>query len=250
MSADSDAVQRLIDQNKPLMELCSKVGHDIFLAEQAKEMWMWVADHAGTINDAKFGRFFGTFQHMALTEMFVAVGRVFDEERHHDKICLKQILVLMRTSNLIDRTPLLEFLKIGAEQRHGWAGLSEAAARDKAIDVLLRQRPTFRSSEQLRRVLDIRHTEVAHRALDPPYEHSRAKFEDIDHCLDWGKEFLGMAGRAFGNHVFKSDSGDFWTEYGVKSSVMSIRRLAHKAGCVIDSGFAETERLAAMLNKD
>jgi hypothetical protein len=62
MSSKRDAEQRLIDQNKPLMDLCSKVGHDLYLAEEAKAMWLWVADHAKTINDAKFGKFFGTFQ--------------------------------------------------------------------------------------------------------------------------------------------------------------------------------------------
>ena len=79
MSSKRDAEQRLIDQNKPLMDLCSKVGHDLYLAEEAKAMWLWVADHAKTINDAKFGKFFGIFQRMALTEMFVAIGRVYDE---------------------------------------------------------------------------------------------------------------------------------------------------------------------------
>jgi hypothetical protein len=37
------------------MDLSSKVGHDIFVAERAKAMWMWVADHADAINQAKFG---------------------------------------------------------------------------------------------------------------------------------------------------------------------------------------------------
>jgi len=249
VSAERDAVQNLIDQNKPLMDLCSKVGHDIFVAERAKAMWMWVADHAGTINQAKFGLFFGTFQHMALTEMFVALGRVFDEERHHDKICIKQILVLMRTSNLIDRAHLLDFLQLDGQQRASWASLPDSAVRDKAVEVILRGRPTFTSSEELGRVLEMRHTEIAHRALDPAYDRGRPKFEDVDHCIGWGKEFIGMVGKAFGNHVFKFDDGTFWSDYDVKSSIMSIRRLTHKAGIVVDTGFAETERLAASFLK-
>lgn len=245
MSAERDATQRLIDQNKPLMDLCSKVAHDILVAERAKAMWMWVADHAETINRAKFGLFFGTFQQMALTEMFVALGRVFDEEQHHDKVCLKQILVLMRTSNLIDRFRLLDFLQLTKQQRDTWAALSDSAARDKAVEIILRRRPTFSSSEELGRVLEMRHTEIAHRAQDPRYDRGRPKFEDVDHCMGWGKEFIGMVGKAFGNHVFKYDDGGFCSDYDVKSSIMSIRRLAHKAGIVVDSGFAETERLAA-----
>jgi AbiU2 len=231
------------------MDLCSKVGHDLFVAERAKAMWMWVADHAEAINRAKFGLFFGTFQQMALTEMFVALGRVFDEERHHDKVCLKQILVLMRTSNLIDRLRLLDFLQLSKQQREAWTALSDSTARDKAVEIILRRRPTFSSSEELGRVLEMRHTEIAHRSLETCYDRGRPKFEDVDHCIGWGKEFIGMVGKAFGNHVFKYDDGGFWSEYDVKSSIMSIRRLTHKAGIVVDSGFSETERLAATFSK-
>jgi AbiU2 len=249
MSSKADAIQRLIDQNKPLMDLCSKVGHDIFVAERAKAMWMWVADHAETINGANFGLFFGTLQHMALTEMFVALGRVFDEERHHAKVCIKQILVLMRTSNMVDRSHLLQFLQLGAHQHDAWIGLSDSAARDKAIEIILRRRPTFSSSDELGRVLEMRHTEIAHRTLDPRFDRGRPKFEDVDHCINWGKEFIGMVGKVFGNHVFKYDDGSYWSDYDVKSSIMSIRRLTHKAGIVIDPGFAETERLMATSSK-
>lgn len=240
----------MTEQNKPLMDLCSSVGTDIFVAERAKAMWLWVSDHADTINDATFGVFFGAFQHMALTEMFVALGRVFDEERHHHKICLNQILVLMRTSNLVDRSPLLEFLKIGERQRREWEALSEVAIHDRAVDMLFKQRPTFNSSEQLHRVLNTRHTEIAHRELDPLYKHGRPKFGDVDHCITWAKDFLGMAGRAYGNRAFKSDNGNFWTDGDVASSVMSMRRLAHKSGIVVDQKFAEMDRLAAMIGKD
>lgn len=250
MSSKANAMQKLIDQNEPLMDLCLKVGDDIFLAERAKAMWLWVADHAEAIDSAKFGLFFSTFQKMAVTEMLAAVGRVFDEEQHHDKVCIKQILVLMRTSNLIDRSRLLGFLQLSKRQRDAWADLSDSAVRDKGVEAILRKRPTFDSSEQLGRVLEMRQSEIAHRASVTTYDRGRPKFEDVDHCISWGKEFIGMVGKAFGKKAFKRDDGSFLSDSLVKSSVMSIRRLTHKAGIVVDAGLAETERLAATLLKD
>ncbi len=248
MSSKRDAEQRLIDANKPLMDPCSKVGHDLYLAEEAKSMWLWVADHAKTINDAKFGKFFGTFQRMALTEMFVALGRVFDEERYGDKNCIKAILDGMRAANLMDRDLFIAFLRLDSQRAKKWAALDDAAVREKGIELLFKQRPTFKSSAALGRVLEMRHTEVAHRSAAPVYAKGKPRFEEVDHCLVWGKEFLGMVGKAFGNHVFKYDDGGFWTDYPVKSSIMSLRRLTHQAGIVVDARFAETERLRAAAN--
>jgi hypothetical protein len=93
----------------------------------------------------------------------------------------------------------------------------------------------------------MRHTEVAHRSAAPLYARGKPRFEDVDLCLAWGKEFLGMVGKAFGNHVFKHDGG-FWSDYPVNSSIMSIRRLAHRARIVVDAHFAETEKFAAPAN--
>ena len=62
----------------------------------------------------------------------------------------------------------------------------------------------------------MQHTEIAHRGQDPQYERGRPKFEDVDHCIVWGKEFLGMVGKAFGNHVFKFDEGGYWSDYDLK----------------------------------
>jgi hypothetical protein len=155
----------------------------------------------------------------------------------------------MRTSNLIDRSRLLNFLQVSEHQRDAWVALSDSAARDKAVEMILRRRPTFSSSGELGRVLEMRHTEVAHRARDPSYDRGRPKFEDVDHCIGWGKEFIAMAGRAFGNHIFKYDDGSFWSDYDVKSSIVSIRRLTHQAGIVVDPDFASMERLAASLPK-
>jgi hypothetical protein len=245
MSSKRDAEQRLIDQNKPLMDLCTKVAHDLYLAEEAKAMWLWVADHAKSINDAKFGKFFGIFQRMALTEMFVAIGRVYDEERYGDKVCLKAVLDGMRTANLIDRDVFVAFLGLGAARAKRWAPLSDTEVREQGVELIFQRKPSFKSSVALGRVLEVRHTEVAHRSAAPVYGRGRPRFEDVDHCLTWGKEFLGMVGKAFGNHVFKHDDGGFWSDYPVNSSIMSLRRLTHRARIVLDPHLTENERFAA-----
>ena len=248
MSSKRDAEQRLIDENKPLMDLCVKVGHDLYLAEEAKAMWLWVADHAKTINDAKFGKFFGTFQRMALAEMFVAIGRVYDKERYGDKICLKAVLDAMRTVNLIDRDLFVSYLRLSPARTKKWAALSDSDVQQQGVELIFQQKPTFKSSAALGRVLEMRHTEIAHRSAALVYARGKPRFDDVDYCLAWGKEFLGMVGNAFGNHVFEYDDGGFWSDYAVKSSIMSIRRLAHRAGIVVDPHLSENERLAAAAN--
>jgi hypothetical protein len=129
-----------------------------------------------------------------------------------------------------------------------WAAFSDSAVREQGVELIFRQKPSFHSSAPLGRVLEMRHTEVAHRSAASVYSRGRPRFEDVDHCLAWGKEFLGRAGKAFGNHVFKHDDGGFWSDYPVNSSIMSIRRLAHRAQIVVDPHFTETEKFAMAAN--
>jgi hypothetical protein len=216
------------------------------LAERAKAIYLWIADNADTINQASFGKFFRLLQDFALTEMFVCVGRAFDDSRFGDTFCIKRVLSLMANANLIDAGQLLRYLP---NKDNSLAQLEENALLKRGLQIISTTRPTPNNCAELRRVLEIRHTEVAHKATDTSEENRRPTFEDVDYCLDWGKEFVGMVGKAFGNHVYKYDDGGFWSDYDIKSSIMSIRRLTHKAGIVIDPGFAETERLMATLSK-
>ena len=249
---DADAVpskrekeQLLIDQNRPLMDACSEVAHDLYLAERAKAIYLWVADHAEAVNKASFGKFFRLLQDFALTEMFLCVGRAFDDARFGDTVCIKRVLNMMANANLIDRDRFLQFLP---KEWESLAQLEDKALLQHGLQIISTSRPTAKNCAELKRVLEIRHTRVAHRSATSAGE-GGATFEDVDHCLDWAKEFIGMVGKAFGNHIFKYDDGTFWSEYDIKSSVMSIRRLTHKAGIVIDPGFAETERLMAAFSK-
>jgi hypothetical protein len=228
------------------MDACSKVAHDLYLAERAKAIYIWIADNAETINGASFGKFFGLIQDFALTEMFVCVGRAFDDSRFGDTFCIKRVLNMMANANLVDTDQFLQYLP---NKGKGLAQLEENALLKRGLHIISTTRPTHSNCAELERVLEMRHTEVAHKSADSSRENCRPTFEDVDHCLDWGKEFIGMVGKAFGNHVFKYDDGGFWSDYDIKSSIMSIRRLTHKAGIVIDPVFAETERLLAELSK-
>lgn len=178
--------------------------------------------------------------------MFVCVGRVFDDSRFGDTFCIKRILGMMTNANLIDARLFLQYL---SNKGNGLSQLEEKVLLQRGLQIISTSRPTPNNSDELTRVLEIRHTQVAHRSADTPGEDRGPTFEDVDFCLNWGKEFIGMVGKAFGNHIFKYDDGGFWSDYDIKSSIVSIRRLTHKAGIVIDPGFAETERLVASLSK-
>ena len=112
------------------------------------------------------------------------------------------------------------------------------------------RQPTQRSSDELRRIVEIRHFEVAHNAsADRGGSDGRATFGDVDKVLSWAEEFVAMVGVAFGNYVFRFDDGTYWHDYDVKSSVVSFRLLAHRAGIVIDPREEEMERLLAQVRK-
>jgi hypothetical protein len=244
-----EETQRLIDENKALMERCTKVASDLFLAERAKAIWIWIGENAEQINGAGYGKPFNIWQHMALTEMFVSVGRVFDEERWGATYCIRAILKLMRVSHLIGRDQFISYLATPNSLRQAFDKLSDSELVERGFEIIARRRPTRDGSAQLKRVMQIRHTEVAHDSEERDQD-DRPTFEDVDHLLTWAKDFVGMVGKAFGNHIFKFDDGSYWSDFDVKSSVVGLRRLTHKAGIVIDQGYAETERMLAKLKQD
>lgn len=242
-----EEVQALIDENAPLMQLCSDVAQDLFRAERAKAIYLWISDQAGTINDAKFGLPFGIWQEMALVDMFVCLGRAYDEERQGETHCIRRIVLAVESANLIDRDLLIDFVAKDPAERLTLARCDDEAIQKRAARIIQSSRPTFRNSEVLQRVLSVRHNEVAHRSHDAVL--IRPTFADVDHCLDWGKQFIGMVGKAFGSHVFKCDDGGYWSDFGVKSALMGMRRLTHRAGIVVDPKFVEMESLLSSSEK-
>ena len=85
----------------------------------------------------------------------------------------------------------------------------------------------------------MRHKEYAHNSLEILAQ--RAKWDDIDHCLAWGKRFIGMVGKAFSNSVFIYEDETFYTDTNVSSVITQLRRLTHQAKIVIDPAFAELD---------
>ena len=87
-----------------LVELCQKVGGDLFRAHRGQAVYNWIADHAEEINAANFGSMFGTLQEMALAETFIALGRAYDAEKYGDSYSIKRLCTAMKTAPLINRS--------------------------------------------------------------------------------------------------------------------------------------------------
>jgi hypothetical protein len=174
------------------------------------------------------------------------LGRAYDESKFDETICIKRILAMMRTANIVDRERLVEFLEpTDAKKRAGLLARNDDHLRSDGVEILFRRRPTFNSSVALRKAMNVRHNEIAHRSAEATA--GRPSFEDVDNCLSWGKEFIGMVGKAFSNIVFKYDDGGFWSDNGVKSTIFGLQRLCHVAGIVIDPQLLEHDRQKAEL---
>lgn len=222
----TDETQSPNDQNPELLETCRKVFGDLIRAKEAKKVWLWIADNADAINAEGFGRSFGFIQEIALTEMFMALGRAYDEEKYGEKQCIKRILDLMRSANLSDRHRFVKYLVEYKNGKDYFDRLSNEEIRTTGIEIISKQRPTSKGSEELQRVIQVRHDEIAHNAVKGlPTSYDRPTFDDVKHCLDWGREFIEMVGESFGIGTFVEE---------VASPAQGIRNLAHKAGIVID----------------
>lgn len=215
--------------NEELVQLTFHVHNTLIRADESKKMWDWIAEHAERINEAGFGACFGARQQMAAGELYSALGRAYDDTKHHDTKSVGYILQLMQSATIKNRDQLLSYL--GKYKDKKYLGSKDDVSLLKfGVATIQRARPTPNNSDKMKRILSTRHECVAHSAVTRGC--IGAKSDDIEFAISWGLEFCVMVERSFYGAAVMGN---------VRCPIMSMRRLAHKAGVITDPIFTASE---------
>lgn len=103
------------------------------------------------------------------------------------------------------------------------------------MTIVRHNQPKADNFVEVRRVLNVRHKEIAHSALNSSYE--RAKWSDVDWAIQYANRFAAALAQTYANRKFGTNGNMFW-DSEINRTIFSFRRLAHKAGAIVDEGLA------------
>ena len=185
---------------------------------------MGVSNQAGAINNASYGLFFGAIQDYAIRILMISIHNIFDSTKSPAKrLSIPGMIRQLSASKLVVRRALVGYLSLPNLPKLD--DLSDSALSSKAMELLLRSRPTRDSSPELRRIVDYRSRLVAHREYAVTATEVGARFEDAEWCLKWAKKFLIMISDAYLNTHSGNDVDDFFTNSSALRTSMSMQRI-------------------------
>lgn len=227
--------------NQPFNDTIFNVKSDIEKAQQAKKIWFWIADHANEINGARYGYTFIILQHYSFSEFFRYFGRIFDKRQ--DTNCLKTAVRKMKNAKITNVTIFEDFLEKhfpSFEARsHTWSNLTQDE-RLKATNKLLKQGQKLLNKCDmitgrdciLKKLLLIRHRELAHNSVMEINEEDRQTWEDAQSNIDWAKDFLDMCWKAFSPGAQYMEDGTFVSESQFPCPLQALTNITDKLGIV------------------
>lgn len=184
--------------NAVLREHYLGVSEEVFKADEARAIFMEVSDHADPINKAKYGRFFGTVQNLAVAQLIISIHNIFDATKDgNDRLTILEMIKELAQSKLFDRGALSRYLVTRKLKTYDWLDDDQFSKRINTL--LLCTRPTPESRPELRRIVDYRNKIIAHRQRAVSVEQLGTTFRDADWCLDWTKSFLTAINAAYFN---------------------------------------------------
>ena len=95
--------------NTPLLEVIRSIKKDIENAQKAKDIWLWIADHADELNNAQLSHIFVVLQEYSLSEFFQYFGRIFD--KGNKQVCLSKAVRKMKPAQIYNEIILIEYLE-------------------------------------------------------------------------------------------------------------------------------------------
>lgn len=221
-----------------LIASCRGLEQDVFRARQAITIYDWMADHAEEVRAASHGLSFGIVQQLCVTELFAAFGRLYDSDGFGQKpISIKLAISQLPKTRNLDAVALIEFISWAAP-RTRLGDIPTDAILERSFAAIRKSYPTEANCPQLRRLLETRHTEIAHRAQQPSIE--RAKWDDAYWCLDWAERFTQMLRKGLRSPV---------PHMSIADSLWAFQRLAHSASAVLDPRLTAHEEAMSRLSQ-
>jgi hypothetical protein len=204
--------------------------NDIFLVDEAYDLIFCISDHWDDIREApSVGQFLGKLQNSYLIEaMILSIGRLFD--RNRDSLSIPGLIINCGQFQLKNRSEFLsELLALNIPKPTidiiEIDGLSQRSAKE-----LGRFIPQRGNVPSLKRIIDRRHKDVAHRStvknFDQPF------FKDIVLCNGLAKRWINCFSTGIDNSRLCDQKGQFRFSNETKRAGTSLKRILQFLGMV------------------
>lgn len=221
------------------LEICRQLEQDIYRTRRALALYDWIATNADEIQTSTYGVPFSAIQQLCMPEIIAALGRIFDSDQFDRKpISIKLAITAFEADNSLELNPLLTFIAWASPNTRLDPNSEAQALRTRCFGVLKKVYPTPANNPHLKRIMETRHAEVSHRAQEEIL--NRAKWDDVDICLEWSERFVKMLRSSM--HLSPPTTD-------IETQITAFRRLAHRAGIIVDPKLRAHEDLVAKLNR-
>jgi HEPN superfamily AbiU2-like protein len=244
----SDTTDRLDDL------LTNGICNDIYRAEQALGMFIMIGQHAGPINAATFGEFYGSIQQVLWREAVLSVASLFERpDNRFPNRGIPSVLNLLETNAatlaIPERRKLIQHVTQFAEAENELAALSDMDLTARTVRFFrqrLLENPAVRIA--LDKVKTFRDKAVAHNeqiAFEVLPQPTIAQFSGL---LTHAQQFLKAIGQGYlGVHYGQSCDDDYIMSRDAEKAAICLSRVLVASG-VIDSETAKKARMT--LHKD
>ena len=220
----ADAEERLRDY------LCNGIAAEIFLADQAYALAEEIGKHTKEINEANFGKLFGSLQVMLSDRQTLAATKLFDPEKKYPTRSIPGTLDLLERHAPLWRVPQRrKICEILAQGDVDASRLNQLSNEKLTCAVVEHYRTRLPDAGGLRQSRDkvIAHNEAIDRStLESP------TWGEALGLINYAKAFVATIGDGYLDILFGSNSSDYRITSEAQRPAVSLRRLLIAAGIV------------------
>lgn len=219
--------------------ICQGVAVDLFDADEALSLDMFVGQHADTINKATFGAFFGSLQLILTRNLILHVARMYEKpsKLYPTRSILAAIKILKEHGD-----------DLVIEQRHGL--IAALARRGAPLDEMeklpdreltnylvsffeqryLKTHPDgVANSQALEAIGTLRDKVVAHPEAIHLEDMPKPLYQEIEGLMELARAFVAAVGSGYLSFDYEADDGHYFMAGDAKRSTTCLKRLLQAA---------------------
>ena len=219
------------------IELDNIVGwgivHDVFEAEEASTILTLVGQHAGAINEATFGAYFGSLQRILGKSLILAVARMYESEKGYAlrsiPAAFKHLECHCEELQINDRHAMLRAVrKLGQDD----SSIKDAPDSVLTLATVRAFSTRFVALQTVAgaAIKTTRDKVIAHHEFVDVATLPKATYAEIDELIEFARNFVALVGRAYTNVVYDGADGRYSLTSDAERSSVCLKRLLSAAG--------------------
>jgi len=216
------------------------VAVDLFHADEALSLDMFVGQRADAINKAKFGAFFGSLQIILARNLILHVARIFEKpsNRYPTRSIPSAIEILKKHGDdlVIEQRPgLIAALARCGAPRDELKRLSDQELTNYLVSFFeqcySKTHPDgVANSQVLKTLKNLRDKVVAHPEAIRLEDIPKPIYQEIEGLIELARAFVAAVGFGYLSIAYEADDGHYFMAGDAKRSTTSLKRLLQAAG--------------------